>query len=161
MDASIFTSYERMNFGIDARGFDGAGALVPISQVFHSMTGGVKLVFPVRNGNQGNIEAAVAAEQAARRRREFAEVVVRGEVAAAYVRREGALAALDVYRDGVRSQSMRNLEVVRQTYVLGQKSVVDYLAEQRRFIEIESAYNDLLKEAFNSAIEIDRAVGTK
>ena len=161
LDASIFTNYERMNFGIDLRGVDKTGALVPINQIFHYVTGGVKVVLPVRNRNQGNIEAAIAAEQAARRRREFAEVAVRNEVAAAYSRHAGALSALAVYRDGVRSQAMRNLEVIRQTYVLGQKSVLDYVAEQRRFIEIESAYNDLLKEAFNSAIEIDRVVGTK
>ena len=161
VDASIFTSYERMRFGIDLRGLDRNGALVPIDQVFHYVTGGVKLVLPVRNRNQGNIEAAVAAQQAARRRREFAEVAVRNEVAAAYSRYAGALSALALYHGGVRGQAMKNLDVIRQTYVLGQKSVLDYVAEQRRFNEIESAYNELLKDAFISSVEIGRAVGTK
>ena len=116
---------------------------------------------PVRNKNQGNIEAAAAAEQAARSRRQFAEVAVRNEVAAAYLRYASARAALDVYQNRVRGQALKNLDVIRQTYVLGQKSVLDYIGEQRRFIEIESGYNDLLKEAFNAATEIDRAIGNR
>jgi outer membrane protein TolC len=60
----------------------------------------------------------------------------------------------------VREQALRNIEIIRQTYVLGQKTVLDYLGEQRRFIDIETAYTDVLKEYLESLVEIDRAAGS-
>ncbi len=161
MDASVFANYERMNFGYNVRGFNDTGALVPIIGVFHYATFGLRLTLPVRNKNQGLIEAAVAARDAARKRREFAETIVRNEVAAAYARFERARAASAVYRDHVIEASARNLDVLRQAYTLGQKNLLDYIAEQRRFIEVETGYTDLLRENFDALVEIERAVGLK
>ncbi|HSB12277.1 MAG TPA: TolC family protein [Blastocatellia bacterium] len=160
VDASLFASYERMRSGFDVFGFNDAGARAPVTGVFHNLTFGVKLTLPVRNKNEGNIEAAVAASEAARSRREFTELVVRNEVAAAYTRLERAQAALAVYRDGVRNQAERNLDVIRQTYTLGQKTALDYVSEQRRFVEVETGYTEVLKEYFNSLVELERAAGT-
>lgn len=160
IDASIFAGYERMSSGFDVFGFNDAGARVPVMGVFHNLTFGVRLTLPVRNNNQGNIDAALASAEAARRRREFAELVVRNEVAAAYERLAHAESALAVYRDGVRGQAERNLDVIRQTYTLGQKSALDYISEQRRFIDVETGYTEVLKEYFNSIVELDRAAAT-
>ena len=160
VDASIFASYERMSTGFDVFGFNSAGARVPVVGIFHNLTFGVRLNLPVRNNNAGNIEAAVAAAEASRSRREFAEIVVRNEVASAYARLERAQQALAVYRDGVRGQAERNLDVIRQTYTLGQKNALEYIGEQRRFIEVETGYTEVLKEYFNSLVELERAAGT-
>lgn len=160
VDASIFASYERMSAGFDVFGFSNAGVRVPVMGVFHNLTFGVKLNLPIRNNNAGNIEAAIAASQAVRSRREFAELVVRNEVASAYARFERAQQALAVYRDGVRGQAERNLDVIRQTYTLGQKNALDYIGEQRRFIEVETGYTEVLKEYLNSLVELERAAGT-
>jgi cobalt-zinc-cadmium efflux system outer membrane protein len=160
VDASIFAGYERMSTGFDVFGFNDAGARVPVMGVFHNLTFGVRLSLPVRNKNEGNIEAALASAEAARIRREFAELVVRNEVAAAYARLERAQSALAVYRDGVRGQAERNLDVIRQTYTLGQKTALDYISEQRRFIEVATGYTEVLKEYFNSLVELERAAGT-
>jgi cobalt-zinc-cadmium efflux system outer membrane protein len=160
LDASIFANYMRQSMGFDVRGFNSAGALTPVQGVFHYATFGVRLTLPVRNKNEGLIEAALASAEAARTRREFAEMVVRTEVTSAYARFEHARAALAVYRDNVREQALRNLEVIHQTYVLGQKSVLDYLGEQRRFIEVETGYTEVLKELFESMNEIERAAGS-
>jgi cobalt-zinc-cadmium efflux system outer membrane protein len=159
VDASIFADYQRMNFGYDIRGFNGAGALAPVTGVFHYATFGVRLTLPVRNKNQGLIEAAVAAEEAARKRREYAELVVRNEVAAAYARLERAQAAEAIYRDHVREAAARNLDVLKQAYALGQKTALDYIAEQQRYIGVETGYTDLLKESLDALIEIERAIG--
>lgn len=158
VDASIFANYQRQNMGFDVRGFNDAGALVPVQSVFHYATFGVRLTLPVRNKNQGAIEAAVAAAEAAKSRREFGELVVRNEVAAAYARFERARQALTVYREGVR-KAERNLEVVRQTYTLGQKTALDYIGEQRRFVEVETGYTEVLKEYLNSLVELERTAG--
>jgi len=159
VDASIFANYQRMNFGFDIRGFNDAGTLAPVTGVFHYATFGVRLTLPVRNKNQGLIEAAVAAEEAARKRREYAELVVRNEVAIAYARLERAQAAEAIYRDRVREAAARNLDVLKQAYALGQKTALDYIAEQQRYIGVETGYTDLLKESLDALIEIERAIG--
>jgi outer membrane protein, heavy metal efflux system len=160
VDASIFANYQRMNFGYDIRGFNDAGALVPVTGVFHNATFGVRLTLPTRNKNQGNIEAAIAAADAARKRREFAEIVVRNEIAAAYARMNRAQEALAVYRDRVRDSALHNVDVLRQAYALGQRAVLDYISEQRRFIEVETGFTDLLKEHLDALIEIERVTGS-
>jgi outer membrane protein, heavy metal efflux system len=159
VDASLFANYQRMNFGYSIRGFNSEGALVPVTGVFNYLTGGVRLTLPLRNKNQGGIEAAQADLEAARARREFAEIVIRNEVASSYARLDSAAAALRVYRDNVLGQAERNIEVIQQTYTLGQKSLLDYINEQRRFIEVQTAYTDVLKEYFDSLVEIDQAAG--
>jgi outer membrane protein, heavy metal efflux system len=159
VDASVFANYERMNFGYNIRGFNDSGVLAPVAGVFHYATFGVRLTLPLRNKNQGLIEAAAAAEDAARKRREFAELTVRNEIAAAFTRMERAQAASAIYRDRVIDASTRNLDVLRQAYTLGQKYLLDYIAEQRRFIEVETGYTDLLKEYFDALVEIERVVG--
>jgi outer membrane protein, heavy metal efflux system len=160
IDASIFANYQRMNFGFDIRGFDESGRLVPVAGVFHYATFGVRLTIPVRNRNQGLIEAAMASMEAAQKRREFAEQVARNEIAAAYARYERSQSALDVYRDRVRAPAMQNLDVVHKTYTLGYKTALDYLAEQRRFAEIETGYTEALKERLLALSEIERVTAS-
>jgi cobalt-zinc-cadmium efflux system outer membrane protein len=160
VDASVFAEYMRQRMGFPVRGFDEAGRLSPVDSVFHYATFGLRITLPLRNANQGNVDAALASLEAAHRRREFAENVVRNEVAAAYARYQRAQSALALFRDGVRDQALRNIEVIRQTYVLGQKTVLDYLNGQRSFVEIETAYTSVLKEVLDSFVEIERAAAS-
>ena len=160
VDASVFASYMRQNMGFGVRGINDTGMLAPVQGVFHYVGVGLKLSLPARNKNQGNIEVAQAQLEAARNRREFAENVVLNEVASAYVRFLRAREALGVYRDAVHNQAERNLEVIRQTYEIGQRSLLEYVAEQRRFIEVEAGYTEVLKEYFESLIEIERATSS-
>jgi cobalt-zinc-cadmium efflux system outer membrane protein len=159
VDASLFATYQRMNFGYSIRGFNGEGALVPVTGIFNYFAGGVRVTLPVRNKNQGSTQAAQADLEAARSRREFAEIIIQNEVAASYAREDRARAALEVYRDNVVGQAERNIDVIRQTYTLGQKSLLDYINEQRRFIDLQIGYTDALKEYFDSLVDIERAAG--
>jgi cobalt-zinc-cadmium efflux system outer membrane protein len=160
IDASLFASYMRQNMGFGVRGFNEAGQLAPVQGIFHYVGVGVRLTLPVRNKNQGLIEAAQSSLEAARTRRQFGEVVVRNEVAAAYARFERARQALAVYRDHVRDQAHRNLDVIRRTYEFGQKSLLDFISEQRRYIDVETNFTEILKEYFNSLVEIERAAAS-
>ena len=160
LDASLTAKYELMNFGFPQRGFDEAGRLVPINGRFHSVAVGVTIDLPVRNRNQGAVEAAIAEKDAATRRREFAELTVKREIAASFARYEQATRAAEIYRVGVRDQANANLEVVRQTYELGSKTLLDYIAEQRRFIEVETAFIDSLLETYLARIEIQRTAAS-
>ena len=53
----------------------------------------------------------------------------------------------------------RNVEVVRQAYELGRGSLLEVIAEQRRYIEIENGYTDALKQVYDASVEIERAIG--
>ena len=157
LDASLTGKYERMDFSFPQQGVNMAGQLVPIQGVFHSVSAGIRLDIPVRNKNQGVIAAAIAENDAAKRRREFAELRVRNEVATAFARYQRAARASEIYRVGVREQASSNLDVIRQTYELGSKTLLDYIAEQRRFIDLETGYIDAVLETYLARVEIQRA----
>jgi len=48
---------------------------------------------------------------------------------------------------------------VRRSYELGRIPLLDVIAEQRRYIEVETGYTDALKQAYDAAVEIERAIG--
>ena len=150
--------YQRMRSGFPLLGIEeGTGALLPIDGKFHFFTFGVRLNLPVLNRNQGAIAAARLDAEAARRRREFGELTIKREIASAYARYDRALRAKEIFRVGVRDQAASNLNVVRQTYELGSKTLLDYIAEHHRYMEIEKAYIDIQLEAYLARVDILRA----
>jgi len=160
LDASLIGGYQRMDFSFPLNGINDAGQLSPIRNTFHYFTVGVSLDLPVRNKNQGTIEAAVAEAEAAKRRLEFLELTVRREVASAYAQYNSTARAAEIFRVGVKDQANANLDVVRQTYELGSKTLIDYLGEQRRFIDLQNGYIDALLDTYKSRVEIERAVAS-
>lgn len=159
IDADVMLGYQRMRSGFPQMGISEAtGMLVPIENRMNFFTFGVRLNLPVRNRNQGMIAAARLEVEAARNRREFGELTIRREVAAAYARYNRATRAMEIYRVGVRDQAAANVEVVRQTYEIGSKTLLDYIAEHHRFVETESGYIDAQLEAYLARVEILRAI---
>jgi cobalt-zinc-cadmium efflux system outer membrane protein len=158
-DASVNVGYQRQDFGFALNGLTSSGQTRPIQDVFHYFGGGVSIMLPVRNQNQGNIAAARASTRAAERRAEFAELTARQEIAAAFGQHEAARRSLGIYERGVRDVARRNLDVVRQAYELGRGSLLDVIAEQRRYIEVENGYTDALKQVYDAAADVERAVG--
>jgi cobalt-zinc-cadmium efflux system outer membrane protein len=49
---------------------------------------------------------------------------------------------------------------VRQTYELGSKTLLDFIAEQRRFIEVETGFIDSLLDTYLARVEIERATAS-
>jgi outer membrane protein, heavy metal efflux system len=160
LDASLTGKYELMNFGFPQQGLSSNGELVPIQGRFHSLVMGVTLDLPVRNRNQGAIAAAVAEKSAATRRREFAELTIQREVASALARYQSAARAAEIYRVGVQEQANANLDVIRQTYELGSRTLLDVIAEQRRFIETQTGYIEALVNTYQARVEIERATAS-
>jgi outer membrane protein, heavy metal efflux system len=158
-DASVNVGYQRQDFGYDLRGLTASGATRPIQDVFHYFGGGVTVTLPVRNRNQGNIAAVSAEARAAERRQQLVDLTARQEVAAAFAQVEGARRAQQMYARGVREVARRNLDIVRQTYALGRGSLLDVVAEQRRYIEIEHGYTEALKQLYDATVDLERAVG--
>lgn len=160
LDASVNSGYQRMNSSFPLNGVNDAGQLRPIQDIFHFFTFGVTFELPVLNRNQGAVEASVAMRDAARNRREFGELVVKREVAVAFARYEAAAKAMEIFRVGVRGQASANLDVVRQTYELGSRNLIDYLIEERRYIDIENEYIDMQRAVYNARVEIMRAANS-
>src|SRR5882724_2003570 len=158
-DASVNIGYQRQETGFGLNGITDRGATRPIQDVFHMVGGGVTITLPVRNRNQGNVQAAGAEVRAAERRREFLELQVRQEVAAAFTQHDVARRSLALYARGVRDLARQNLDVVRQSHGLGRIPLLEVIAEQRRYIEIEMGYTDALKQAWDGAVEVERALG--
>jgi outer membrane protein, heavy metal efflux system len=160
LDASLTAGYQRMDSSYPLNGINDTGQLSPIRSTFHYFTVGVSLDVPVRNKNQGAIEAAVAEAEGAKHRREFLELTVRREVASAYALYNSTARAAEIFRVGVKDQANANLDVVRQTYELGSKTLIDYLGEQRRFIELQNGYIDALLDTYKARVGIERAVAS-
>ena len=159
-DATFSASYERPNSGFALSAFDAAGNLQPIRQTFNYAVFGMRWTLPFFNRNQGAIAAAKADVAAARNQVTASDLALRHEVPQNLVRYQAAQERVTVYLKGVRDQAARNLEVVRQTYGYGRIRLLDVIAEQRRFIDIETGYTDVLLDAYASRVALERAVGT-
>jgi cobalt-zinc-cadmium efflux system outer membrane protein len=159
-DVSVFGGYQRPDSGFSQQGFDAAGNLTPIRQTFNYATFGLNIDLPIFNRNQGAVVADTAAIQAARSQIAAVDLNLRHEVAQNLVRFNGAETRVSVYRSGVRDQAAHNLDVVRQTYSYGRTTLLDVIAEQRRYIDIETGYTDILLDAYAARIGLEQAVGT-
>lgn len=160
LDATVKGGYQRMNSGYMLSGYDDQGILQPIQDVFHFFTFGVEIDLPVRNRNQGAVEAATFEREAARRRIEFGELTIRRDVAAAFAKYNRAVRSLAFFQNGVRDQAKANLDVIWQMYELGAKSLLDYISEERSFLEIENQMIDAEFEAYAATIEIMKATNS-
>ncbi len=159
-DLVLSGRYAHLQSRFDQYGFAAPGGpLAPLRDRDNVLAAGVSIALPVRNRNQGNIEAAVARDRAARLRRDALERGARREVLAAVNRYQAARKALGVFEGGVVPQSQENLRIVRGAYDLGELRMLDVINEQRRLLETQRAYTDLLRDANIAMAELERAVG--
>jgi cobalt-zinc-cadmium efflux system outer membrane protein len=158
-DLSVFGSYMRTDAGFPQFGLNTEGGLTPIRGLFHYVSAGVSVTMPLINRNQGGIAAAQGERTGASARLDAAQLSAEAEIAAAEARDERARSALAVYRGGTRNLARQNLDVVTQTYTLGRGTVFDVLAEQRRYLDLEVAYTNALREAYDARVALRRAVG--
>jgi cobalt-zinc-cadmium efflux system outer membrane protein len=154
-----FARYARVNTRFDQFGLNGVGARVPLRDTDNLLTAGVSLTLPTRNRNQGNIQAAIARQESARLRQQFIEQVVRREIRAAYSRYETARRALEIFDQRVLRQSQENLSIIRAGYNLGELRLLDVINEQRRLIDTQNAYTEVLKAYYLALVELERAIG--
>jgi outer membrane protein TolC len=116
-------------------------------------------MLPVLDRNQGAVAAAEAARRTAEQNAKSRDLTARAEFTAARTRDTEARRALGIYADGMRDLARRNLDVVREAYVLGRTPLFDVFEEQRRFLDIERSYTDVLTRAYEARIALLRAEG--
>lgn len=158
-EVSIFGSYMRMDAGFSQQGVNLAGSLERVRGRFNYVAAGATVTVPLFNRNQGQIVAAQAERSGASARRDAVALAVRAEIAVAQALDLQARRSVSLYADGVIILARRNLDVVRQTFDLGRATVFDVLAEQRRYLEIEQAYTNALREAWEARTALVRALG--
>lgn len=135
-----------------------AGALAgPLPE--RTLRFGISIEIPVANRNQGEILSGVAARSQALAEREAVEATITRDVADAFARYRAASESLTLYATGILPRQRRTLESVRQAYGLGGLSVFDVLAEQRRTVEIETAYAAALRDTYVALAALEAAVG--
>ncbi len=159
LDMNLFGMYMRTDAAFPQQAFGTSGGLEPIRGVFHYVAAGVTVNLPLRDRKQGDIAAAQARRAGAAAELDAARLSAQAETAAARVRVERARQAVSVYTSDTRNLVRQNLAVVAQTYELGRATVFDVLAEQRRYLEVERAYTDALREAFEARQALGRALG--
>lgn len=151
--------YTRTNDLFDQYGLNRAGSVIPIRDLDKMLTVGVSIVLPLRNRNQGIIQAAEARTASAQLRSQYLQQVVAQEVTSAYRRFEAAKRARSVFEGSVLDRSQDNVRIIRAAYTAGELRLFDVLNEQRRLVDTQRAYTDVLREYFLSVVELERSIG--
>ena len=151
--------YTHTNSAFDQLGLTTSGATVPLRDADNILTGGISIILPFRNRNQGLIQAAIARTDAARLRRQFVEQVITQEVRSAYSRYEATSQALTVFDQNVLSRSADNVRIIQAAFNAGELRLFDVINEQRRLTDTQRAYTDVLRQYYIAVVELERAVG--
>jgi cobalt-zinc-cadmium efflux system outer membrane protein len=159
VDLSLFANYMRMDAGFPQRGFTPAGSLERVRGQFNYLSAGAMLMIPVLNRNQGEVAVARAERAGAAAAYDAARLSAAAEMASARARNERAREAVRLYSDGAQMLARQNLTVVGQSYELGRVTVFDVLAERRRYLDLERAYTEALRAAYEARTALNRALG--
>jgi cobalt-zinc-cadmium efflux system outer membrane protein len=161
VDLSIFASYMRMDAGFPQRGSTLEGRLERVRGQFNYLSAGATLTIPLLNRNQGEVAAARAERAGAAATYDAARLAAGAQLASARARDERAREAVRLYSDGTQTLARQNLAVVGQSYELGRVTVFDVLAERRRYLDVEHAYTDALRAAYEARTALNRALGER
>ena len=158
-DVSVFANYMRTDAGFPQRGFAPNGTLERVRGQFNYVSAGATVTIPVLNRNQGEVAVARAERTGAVATYDAARVAAEAELASARARDERARQAVALYSSGAQTLARQNLAVVAQSYELGRVTVFDVLTERRRYLEVERAYTDALRAAYEARTALKRALG--
>jgi outer membrane protein, heavy metal efflux system len=158
-DVSILANYMRMDAAFPQHAFAPDGGLERIRGQFNYWSAGAMVTIPVLNRNQGDIAVARAERTGAVAAYDAARLAAEAELASARARDEHARQAVALYRTGAQMLARQNLTVIGQSYELGRVTVFDVLAKRRRYIDVERAYTDALRAAYEARTALNRALG--
>jgi len=159
VDLSLFGNYMRMDSGFPQRGFAPNGGLERVRGQFNYWSAGAMVTIPILNRNQGNVAVARAEQTGAAAAYDAARLAAEAEVASARARDERAREAVKIYGGGAQALARQNLAVVGQSYELGRVTVFEVLAERRRYLDVERAYTEALRAAYEARTALKRALG--
>jgi cobalt-zinc-cadmium efflux system outer membrane protein len=158
-DVTLAAGYTRSAFGFDLFGLTAGGARVRIHDIFHSVTIGARVDLPVRNRNEGTLAALEAERKGAEALFTARQRAARAEIDAAVARERETRRAVELYVTTIRSLARQNVEVMLEAYDLGRFPLSDVLAEQRRYLDVETGYTAVLTRAYEARTAVARAFG--
>jgi outer membrane protein, heavy metal efflux system len=158
-DVSLFANYMHMDAGFPQRGFAPDGGLERVRGQFSYWSGGAMFTIPILNRNQGEVAVARAERTGAAAAYDGARLAAEAELASARARDERAREAIKIYGAGAQSLARQNVTVVGQSYELGRVTVFEVLAERRRYLDVERAYTETLRAAYEARTALQRALG--
>ena len=161
LDVSLFGNYMRMDAGFPQRGFGPDGGLERVRAQFNYWSAGAMVKIPVLSRNQGDLAAAHAERTGAAAAHEAVRLAAEAELASARARDDRAREAVKLYGGGAQTLARQNLTVVGQSYELGRVTVFEVLAERRRYLDLERAYSEALRAAYEARTALKRALGEK
>jgi cobalt-zinc-cadmium efflux system outer membrane protein len=160
-DLSLFGGYTRMDAGFPQFGLSRAGTPERVRGLFHYVSGGAMVTMPLFNRNQGEVAAARAERAGATAVHDAARLSAETEIATARVLDRRAHEAVQLYGRTARTLARQNLNVIEQSYELGRTTIFEVLAEQKRYLDLERAYTETLRAAFEARTALTRAAGER
>ncbi len=151
-----FTAYSRYKQGRSV--FDDPRG--DFSQRDRTWTFGVTIGLPVFNKNQGAKAEAEIAVRMAQEKRNFAEQVIKNEVATAFARIEATNNAYTRLETAVLPRSRKNVETIRSVYEIGELKITDLINEQRRLLDVNRDLTEVLTERYRANADLFIALGT-
>jgi cobalt-zinc-cadmium efflux system outer membrane protein len=158
-DVSLFANYMRMDAGFPQRGFGPDGGIERVRGQFNYWSAGAMVTIPVLNRNQGDVAVARAERAGAAAAHDAARLAAEAELASARTRDQRASEAVKIFGAGAQALARQNLAVVGQSYELGRVTVFEVLAERRRYLDVERAYTEALRAAYEARTALNRARG--
>ena len=158
-DVSLFANYMRMDSGFPQRGFAPDGGLKRVRGQFNYWSAGAMVTIPVLNRNQGDVAVARGERTGAAAAYDAARLTAEAELASARARDEHAREAVKIYGAGAQVLARQNLAVVGQSHELGRVTVFEVLTERRRYLDVEHAYTEALRAAYEARTALNQALG--
>jgi cobalt-zinc-cadmium efflux system outer membrane protein len=158
-DMTLFAGYTRMDSSFAQFGLSSAGTPERVHGLFNYVTGGVTMTLPMFNRNQGEVAAARAERAGSLAMQEASVLSASAEIAAARSLDQRAHEAVRLYGEGARDLARQNLSVLRQSYELGRTTILEVLAEQKRYLDLERGYTETLRAAYEARTALGRALG--
>ena len=158
-DVSLFANYMRMDSGFPQRGFAPDGGLKRVRGQFNYWSAGAMVTIPVLNRNQGDVAVARGERTGAAAAYDAARLTAEAELASARARDEHAREAVKIYGAGAQVLARQNLAVVGQSHELGRVTVFEVLTERRRYLDVEHAYTEALRAAYEARTALNWALG--
>lgn len=124
-----------------------------------SLTFGVAVGIPVFNKNQGAKTEAELSVKQAQSRRDYAERLIRSEVAAAFQRYEAARKAVMTLEQSAIPRTMQNVETFRRIYEIGEIKITDLINEQRRLLDTNRDLTEALTQKYRAQADLQIALG--
>ncbi len=158
-DVTLLGGYSHSAYLFDLPGSLHAGSTSTLRGTYHAAIVGARVSLPLFDKNQGLLAVARAEREGAEATVAARQLSARAEIDAAVVRDREAQRAVGIYALAVRGLARQNVDVMLEGYDLGRFRLVELLMEQRRYLDVEAGYTEVLARAYQARVALQRGHG--